>query len=88
MHHKYTVSYSTIKRIFANFCVLFVFITSSPCTVNIDPQATPPKRLSSLSAPTLLVLESSSQSENVTCCPHVVCGCIKLQSKQIYIQNT
>ena len=50
----------------------------------ISQVSTPPKCLSSLSLPTLLVLESHLQSENVTYCPHAACSCVKLQSKQTY----
>ena len=48
MHDKYTVSYSTIKEssafVSSQVCL---FTTSSPRTVNIHIQATPPKCLSS-----------------------------------------
>ena len=41
----------------------FVFTTCSPCTVNIYTPATSHKHLSLWSSPTLLVVESSMQSE-------------------------
>ena len=66
---------------------MFVFTTCSSCTVNVHAQAASPK----VSLPTifaLLMLENSLLNENVTCCPHPVCGCIKLLSKETYGLHT
>ena len=84
-----TLSAINYQRLSAAFCVLyvamFVFTTFSPHTVTIHTPATSLKHLSSSSSPTLLVLESSLQSQNVTYCLHVVHDCVKLQPNQKFI---
>ena len=85
-YYKYTVSYSTVKRISAAICVLqvarFVFTTCSPLTANFHTPATPPKPLSL--HPLRPLKNCAHQSENVTYTPHMVSSYIKLQSKQTY----
>ena len=61
-------------------CTLPAFLR----TANIHAPATSPKLLCLPSLPALLVLEISLLNKNVTCCPHMVWGCIKLKSKQTY----
>ena len=61
---------------------MFVLTTCNPRTLNVYAPANSPKLSLLTSLPTLLVLESSLQSENVTYCPQAVCSCVKLQSQQ------
>ena len=74
MTDKYTVSYSTIS------CLLrYVSSPRSPRTVNVYALGTSLKHLSSL--PTLLMLESSLKSKNVTYRLHAACGYVHISQQ-------
>ena len=75
MYGNYITSYSSISFLLRS-------VSNHVCLHNL--QLSYSKCSHSIYLPTLVVLESSQQSKNVTYCPHMARGCLKLQSKQTY----